>query len=328
MHYDVFNGDADGIIALLQLRLSKKIEQPKKVILITGVKRDISLLEQVNINKAKSVTVLDISLEKNITALVQLLAKSVDVFYVDHHRIGDIPQSGKLKVLLDTDANTCTSLLVNKYLDGEFVFWAIVAAYGDNMNASAQRMAIKLGLTQSQQDQLCELGVYINYNGYGANIDDLHYHPADLYQKLCAYSNPFDLINEKNSVFNKLKICYQQDMAKVKNANVLFDDLNLSIILLDDAAWARRVSGVFGNKLANKCPNKAHIILTQNVDTSGLGKTYTVSLRAPLNNKQGAGDICSKYPTGGGRASAAGINVLPEEMLGDLSRSVSEYYKD
>lgn len=43
MHYDVFNGDADGIIALLQLRLS----EPKESALITGVKRDIKLLSQV-----------------------------------------------------------------------------------------------------------------------------------------------------------------------------------------------------------------------------------------------------------------------------------------
>ncbi|MFA0622220.1 DHH family phosphoesterase, partial [Vibrio sp. 10N.222.49.A4] len=43
MHYDVFNGDADGIIALLQLRLS----EPRKSVLVTGVKRDIKLVSQV-----------------------------------------------------------------------------------------------------------------------------------------------------------------------------------------------------------------------------------------------------------------------------------------
>ena len=48
MHYDVFNGDADGIIALLQLRLSKHKPHPKESILVTGVKRDISLLKNVD----------------------------------------------------------------------------------------------------------------------------------------------------------------------------------------------------------------------------------------------------------------------------------------
>ncbi len=44
MWIDVFNGDADGICALLQLRL----QQPRESLRITGVKRDIALLERVN----------------------------------------------------------------------------------------------------------------------------------------------------------------------------------------------------------------------------------------------------------------------------------------
>jgi len=39
MHYDVFNGDADGVCSLVWLRLSN----PKNSKLITGVKRDTSL---------------------------------------------------------------------------------------------------------------------------------------------------------------------------------------------------------------------------------------------------------------------------------------------
>ncbi len=136
MHYDVFNGDADGIIALLQLRLSKNLPQPNGSTLITGVKRDISLIKQVDVNNANSVTVLDISLEKNSEALAELLSQDAEVFYVDHHRTGNIPQSDKFTTLLDTDANTCTSLLVNSHLKGEFSAWAIAAAFGDNMQAT------------------------------------------------------------------------------------------------------------------------------------------------------------------------------------------------
>ena len=43
-HYDVFNGDADGLCALQQLRLHTPVDN---AILITGVKRDISLLQRV-----------------------------------------------------------------------------------------------------------------------------------------------------------------------------------------------------------------------------------------------------------------------------------------
>ena len=330
MHYDVFNGDADGIIALLQLRLSTQVSQPTTAVFITGVKRDISLLKQVDINLAKSVTVLDISLEKNNQALIQLLEKKVDVFYVDHHRTGDIPTSKHLQSLFDTDANICTSLLVNKHLKNEFVAWAITAAFGDNMHKAAKDLSEKMGLTVAQQSLLAELGTYINYNGYGANVEDLHFHPADLFKELSAYADPFDLINEQNSIFSQLKKAYLTDMAKANNAEILTDNEQVKVVLLADEAWARRVSGVFGNELANVSPNKAHIVLTLNANkkTDNYNKnSYTVSLRAPLNNKQGAGDLCVKFPTGGGRAAAAGINALPVEMLGDFIHSVSEYYE-
>ena len=42
-YIDVFNGDADGLCALHQLRLA----DPQNSTLITGVKRDIDLVKQV-----------------------------------------------------------------------------------------------------------------------------------------------------------------------------------------------------------------------------------------------------------------------------------------
>lgn len=76
MNFDVFNGDADGICALLQLRLA----EPRDSILITGVKRDIGLLNRVNAQASDKVTVLDVSLDKNRQSLLDLLNKQVDVF--------------------------------------------------------------------------------------------------------------------------------------------------------------------------------------------------------------------------------------------------------
>lgn len=326
MHYDVFNGDADGIIALLQLHLSQHNVHPKPSILVTGVKRDISLLKNVDVNKATSVTVLDISLEKNSEALLHLLEQDTAIFYVDHHRTGEVPQSNLLTTLIDTDANTCTSLLVNKYLNNEFVYWAIAAAFGDNMQASAQALADKHNVSIEQQALLSELGVYINYNGYGRSIDDLHFHPATLFKTLLDYANPFDLINEKDSVFYQLKAAYLADMEQAKQAAVLIDNNQLSAVQLADEPWARRVSGVFGNELANAAPSKAHVVVTLNAATTKETPSYTISLRAPLNNKQGAGELCASFPTGGGRSAAAGINALPAEMLGDFFDSVAKYY--
>lgn len=326
MHYSVFNGDADGIIALLQLFLSKNKPYQQNSTLITGVKRDISLLKQVDAQLATSVTVLDISLEKNSDALHSLLAKEIDVFYVDHHRAGEIPQSEYLTSLIDTDANTCTSLLVNKYLENEFVYWAIAAAFGDNMEASAKKLAQQYNLSVNQQALLKELGIYINYNGYGRSVDDLHFHPAKLFEKLSAYPDPFELINEADSVFHQLKSAYLADMSKAKNSPVLIDNEHLCAIQLADKPWARRVSGVFGNELANASPNKANVVVTQNESLDDGKITYTISLRAPLNNKQGAGDICASFPSGGGRAAAAGVNELPATMLNEFFDSVTKYY--
>ncbi len=69
MHYDVFNGDADGIISLLQLRLA----QPKEAQLVTGVKRDIQLLDKLNVKAGDSLIVLDISMQKNNAGLLAAL---------------------------------------------------------------------------------------------------------------------------------------------------------------------------------------------------------------------------------------------------------------
>lgn len=54
-HVDVFNGDADGICALHQLRLA----EPRAATLVTGPKRDIALLRRAAQTVCTSVTVLD-----------------------------------------------------------------------------------------------------------------------------------------------------------------------------------------------------------------------------------------------------------------------------
>ena len=68
MQFDVFNGDADGICSLLQLRLENPVESP----LVTGIKRDIALLERVAAEAGDHVTVLDLSMVKNRDALDRL----------------------------------------------------------------------------------------------------------------------------------------------------------------------------------------------------------------------------------------------------------------
>lgn len=317
MNYDIFNGDADGIIALLQLRLADPIEAQ----LITGVKRDIKLVEKVDVQAGDELTVLDISMEKNMVGLEQALAQGAHVFYADHHKAGDIPQHGNLDAHIDLDANMCTALIVDQLLNGRFHTWAITAAYGDNMIAKADELADKAGLSHDQKVQLKELGTLINYNGYGSKVDDLHFHPADLYQALLKYASPFDVIEDKTSPYYQLQSAYRQDMDAALAVPATHESGKLKLFELPNTAASRRISGVYGNWLANQNPDSAHAVLTENADG-----TYTVSLRAPLNNKQGAVAVCGQFPTGGGREAAAGINALSKDDVSAFIDAVETYY--
>lgn len=316
-HYDVFNGDADGICALVQLRRA----QPREAILVTGVKRDISLLKQVNAGRGSQVTVLDVSLDKNRSDLERLLAAGAEVFYCDHHFAGDIPQAAGLQTLINPAADVCTSLLVNGHLHGAFPAWAAAGAFGDNLRDSALRVARPLALGDAQLEQLERLGIYINYNGYGPSLEDLHFAPADLYRLLNKFDDPFAFMAEEREHFQRLESGYRDDMAAAAALAPEYQDTAAAVYLLPDATWARRVSGVFGNDLANSDPARAHAVVTLRADGN-----YLVSVRAPLANKVGADVLCREFPTGGGRAAAAGINELPADQLPQFIARIAAFY--
>lgn len=307
-HFDVFNGDADGICALHQLRL----HEPQDSCLITGVKRDISLLRQVKASAGDQVTVLDISLDKNREALQQLLADGVQVRYFDHHFAGEIPDSPHLQANIDTAADVCTSLLVDRELQGKFRAWAVTAAFGDNLFESARHAAEPLGLSPVQLDQLRELGTYINYNGYGSSPEDLHFPPQELYRKISPYTDPLAFIAE-DPAYQQLQQGYQQDMESAASVAAEFATEGNALFIFPGEAWARRVSGVYSNDLAQNHPNRAHALLTEKADGG-----YLISIRAPLATKEGADELCRQFPTGGGRKAAAGVNHLPAEMLDEF----------
>lgn len=317
MHYDVFNGDADGICALIQLRLAQPLESS----LITGIKRDIRLLDKVSVNPGDSLTVLDISFEKNNRRVLEFLNAGACIFYVDHHQSGTIPNHPNLTTLIDTDNAVCSSLLVNQHLDGKFPLWAVTAAYGDNLKHSADKLASTLRLSDSQLEKLNDLGVYINYNAYGSNLEDLHFRPDVLYNEMVRYVSPFDFIADNHAVFEKLENGYRQDMSNAEAIKPEYQSDAVCVFILPDIAWARRVSGVFGNHLANLNPNLAHAVLSNNQEGG-----YLVSVRSPINNKNGADEFCSGFATGGGRKSAAGINYLPTDQLSVFVDKFNDFY--
>ncbi len=314
---DIFNGDADGLCSLIQLRSAT----PRSSKLITGVKRDIALVDQVDYANGDEVTVLDLSFDKNRSGIEKALAAGANIRYFDHHFAGEIPASDQLETHINTASDICTSLLVDQHLKGQYRGWAVVGAFGDNLKQSATAAAKPLGLPERKLSQLEMLGTYINYNGYGASIDDLHFEPTALYQKLSPFPDPLTFINEAKEVFFLLEEGYKQDMASAATIKPQHESTSAAIFILPNETWARRVSGVYSNDLANTSPDRAHAVLTEK--TNG---TYLVSVRAPLNNKTGADEICRQFPTGGGRKAAAGINDLPEAMLGDFINTLDRFY--
>jgi single-stranded DNA-specific DHH superfamily exonuclease len=317
MKIDVFNGDADGICALVQLRLA----QPVQSRLVTGIKRDIELLNQISAEPGDEVTVLDISLDKNRSALTRILQQGASVFYVDHHQAGEIPQHPNLKTIINTAANTCTSLLVDQYLEGKYRAWAVTAAFGDNLIDSAEQTARDLSLSASQLQQLRELGTCINYNGYGSSIADLHFAPEVLYRELVPYVSPLDFISDNTVTYKKLVTGYADDMAQALRVKPEYHTDRIGVYILPDEAWARRINGVFGNELANRHPARAHAVLSYNPQGD-----YQISVRSPLTCRTGADELCSSFPTGGGRKSAAGINHLPLDKLPTFITAFEQKY--
>ncbi len=300
-YFDVFNGDADGICALHQMRLAN----PQGSTLITGVKRDINLLKKVQAKAGDQILVLDISLDKNREDLLRLLESGADIQYFDHHFCGDIPAHNNLQANINTDPNTCTSLLVNEHLKQKYLAWAVTAAFGDNLHLSAMATAKPLGLAKAQLQQLELLGTCINYNGYGASLDDLLFTPENLYRKISGYENPFDFI-ETDDNYQTLVNGYKEDIAQVQICKPEYESVSHSITILPNEKWARRVGGVYANQLATENTDRAHAMLTRQNN-----ECFLVSVRAPLNNKTGADELCRQFETGGGRKAAAGINKLP-----------------
>jgi hypothetical protein len=303
-YYDIFNGDADGLCALHQLRL----ETPRNAELITGVKRDIRLLERVDAAAGDEITVLDISLKSNAAALAKLLGRGVKCQYFDHHAAGMIPHHAGLTAHIDTSPEMCTSLIVDRHLSGRQRLWAVVAAFGDNLVASALRAAQPLALNHTELACLHELGDCLNYNAYGETVDDLHYPPADLYHAIAPYRDPREFMLDE-PVFDVLKNALREDLFRAEEIKSEFAGDSAALYVLPEAAWSRRVNGLFGNRLAQDHPQRAHAVLVTRAEG------YTVSVRAPLANPHRADELCARFDTGGGRKNAAGINLLPQSQF-------------
>ena len=304
--FDVFNGDADGICALRQLRLA----EPADTELVTGLKHEVALLARVEAGEGDQVTVLDVSLDRNRAALLRLLERGASVRYFDHHRAGDVPAHPRLEAHIDAGGLACTSELVDRVLGGRFRPWAVVAAFGDNLPHAARRLAGGLGIDDGRLALLESLGQGLNYNAYGFTREDVLVAPEALYRIVSRYADPFELL-AREPLVARLEQERLDDLARAgQAAKPLLAAASHEAWMLPDARWARRVQGVFANQLAAGRPERAHAVLVP-IPPGG----HTVSVRVPEGCGCSAADFCRRFPGGGGRVTAAGITQLGHGRL-------------
>ena len=307
-YYDVFNGDADGICALHQLRLADPLDS----IPVTGLRRDIALLGTVDAADGDVVTVLDISLDRNREALAALLERGAIVHYFDHHYAGAIPTHPRLLTVIDGSDASCTSALIDRYVGGRFRAWAVVGAFGDDLDGLAAELARPLGLDAARLAQLRDLGLNLNYSACGQKASDLLVQPAELYRIVSHYADPFELA-DREPVLARLADERREDLKLALATPSLRSTDRADAWMLADAAWARRVGSMFANRLAFSQPYRAHAVLTPRGDAS-----YVVSVRSPRVGATTALELCRRFPTGGGAISAAGIDRLDGSRLDEF----------
>lgn len=302
--YDIFNGDADGLCALRQLRL----HEPRDAQLVTGTKREIALVERVPAQAGDRLTVLDVALRENRDALMRALDVGATCLYFDHHFPGPRLEHPGLQAHIRCAPDVCTSLLVDAWLGGRYRAWAVVAAYGDNLPGPAVAAAEPLQLSAAELGILRSLGECLNYNAYGDSTEDLYFHPAELYRRLSVFESPLAFAAHDDAL-PTLQEGFTRDLAAASEAPPRLATATHFLAVLPDTPWSRRISGTWANRLATTEPQRAHAVLVDK------GDCYSVSVRAPQAHPHGADALCRRFPTGGGRPGAAGITRLPAAEL-------------
>lgn len=311
--YDLFNGDADGLCALHQLRMV----EPRESVLISGVKRDIALFDRLPSGRPLQVTALDISWDRNAHGICRVLNGGGQVTYFDHHSAKTQFRHPQLTCHIDTSIDVCTSILVDRYLGGALHLWAIVAAYGDNLDAVADRMARAQGCNASTRGALAQLGYLLNYNAYGESSEDLHFCPVQLYRSLHRFESPLDFM-AKSHEFRDLQEGHACDLQAVEGLRPHTSNERACVYVLPDRAWARRMCGPLANQLVARNHGRSVAVLTPRTDGD-----FLVNLRIGNGSASRADVFCSRYPAGGGRHLAGGIDRLPDR---DLDRFIHDFF--
>jgi hypothetical protein len=319
----VFNGDADGIIGQHIFGLARGKPDRR----VTGLKRDIHLLRALPPLDAARLRVFDISLGQNRPELDALLAKpGVDAHWYDHHDAGEPIAHPRLELHINQGPATCTAVIVDAACGHAHPLWAAMAAFGDNLPATAEALLraaeAKTPGAAAHAALMARAGVLLNYNAYGETPSDVLFQPADLAARLEPHASALDFARDA-SIFTPLADQFESDRARCQGLEPLAEGPGAAAFLLPDETWARRYGATWANERALARPEALAVL------HPGKSGGYVVSLRAPRGRPApSAADLAKEFPTGGGRKLAAGINRLEE---GDLERFLGrflEYYRE
>ncbi len=298
---DVFHGDADGLCSIQQIRLAEPLNERQ---VVSGGLSQHSLLMSILTAENRDILMLDLPLERNLVSLKQLLKQGCRVRCFDHHISSEQPEHERLELHLDASPETCTSLLVNKHLNGAHQEWAAVGAFGDNMPSEAKKLLQGSGLSENDVEQLQSLAELLNYNAYGDLLNAGHLSVTEMHYNMMAYDNPLDFIKENERLARIGKVM-KEDLEHARKLLIVEDQPDGLVYILRPREPVRRVRKVWLGQLGRQYPDKALLIALENHDGS-----FDASIRAPLNSPSDAWKVAERFG-GGGREGAASVKCLP-----------------
>ncbi len=124
------------------------------------------------------------------------------------------------------------------------------------------------------------MGECLNYNAYGANLADLHFHPAELYLRMQPYTDPLAFCAQAPEL-DALRRASADDLKQAIALPIENVGDDAVVVFMPEAAWSRRVAGTFANELSRRHANRTVALLVR----SGAG--FQVSLRAPEHGSAG-----------------------------------------
>ena len=149
-------------------------------------------------------------------------------------------------------------------------------------------------------------------------MEDLHFHPADLYRRLAAFDDPLEFA-ARDRAFETLQTGYQSDLARAQQVAPRLATAD------PPRDWCcrtshgrRRVSGPWANQLATANPQRAHAVLVRR------GDGYTVSVRAPRPGRR------ARMPCAAASSPAADAQrqlASPPCRRTELERFIAEFQR-